>query len=239
MVSAFFFDGIKAKTGRSPGSGLNEPDTFLWDQANAYEENRPQGLWKLEVSQTFSPNFFVSAKAAYYNTGFGLISRNPDQSYTYDYVAGQTVGSYYDYFPVRPQKTLDADANYFVQGLGGSHELKFGFGYREVTTSTNYHWTGNQLVGYINSTTDQEAQAVPRGQPGRRGQVPEPLRGGRVHEGPALDQPRRPLGHGRRPGTPRPRPPRTRPSRTGCPGSSTRATRAIRSTGRTSRRAPA
>jgi len=131
MVSAFYFDGIKAKTGRSPGSGLNEPDTFLWDQANAYEENRPHGLWKVEVSQTFSPSFFVSAKAAYYNTGFGLFSRDEGQSYTYDYVAGQTVGSYYDYFPVRPQKTLDADANYFVQGFGGSHELKFGFGYRE------------------------------------------------------------------------------------------------------------
>ena len=169
MVSAFFFDGIKAKTGRSPGSGLNEPDTFLWDQANAYEDNRPHGLWKLEVSQTFSPSFFVSAKAAYYNTGFGLFSRDQDQSYTYDYVAGQTVGSYYDYFPVRPQKTLDADANYFVQGLGGSHELKFGFGYREVTTSTNYHWTGNQLVGYINSTTDQEARLYREGSPGAEG----------------------------------------------------------------------
>ncbi len=169
MVSAFFFDGVKSKTGRSPGSGLNEPDTFLWDQANAYEEDRPHGLWKLEVSQTFSPNFFVSAKAAYYNTGFGLISRNPDQSYTYDYVAGQTVGNYYDYFPVRPQKSLDATGSYFAQGLGGSHELKFGFGYREVTTSTNYHWTGNQLVGYINSTTDQEARLYREGSPGAEG----------------------------------------------------------------------
>jgi hypothetical protein len=169
MVSGFFFDGIKAKTGRSPGSQLNEPDSFLWDQANAYEKNRPHGLWKLEVNQTFSPNFFMSAKAAYYNTGFGLFSRDEEQSYTYDYVHGQTVGAYYDYFPVRPQKTLDADGSYFAQGLGGSHELKFGFGYREVTTSTNYHWTGNQLVGYINSATNQEARLYREGSPGAVG----------------------------------------------------------------------
>jgi hypothetical protein len=169
MVSGFFFDGIKAKTGRSPGSGLNEPSTFLWDQGNAYQENRPHGLWKVEVNQTFSPNFFVSAKAAYYNTGFGLFSRDENQSYTYDYVAGQTVGAYYDYFPVRPQKTLDLGGNYFFQGMGGSHELKFGFGYREVTTSTNFHWTGNQLVGYINSATDYEARLYREGAPGAEG----------------------------------------------------------------------
>jgi hypothetical protein len=169
MVSAFFFDGKKEKTGRSPGSGLTEPSTFLWDQSNAYEENRPHGLWKLEVAQTFSPNFFVSAKAAYYNTGFGLFSRDQEQSYTYDYVQGETVGAYYDYFPVRPQKALNADGSYFAQGLGGSHELKFGFGYREVTTSTNFHWTGNQLVGYINSETDREARLYREGSPGAIG----------------------------------------------------------------------
>jgi hypothetical protein len=169
MVSAFFFDGKKEKIGRSPGSTLNEPASFLWDQKNAYEENRPHGLWKLEVAQTFSPNFFVSAKAAYYNTGFGLFSRDENQSYTYDYVQGETLGAYYDYFPVRPQKAANADGTYFVHGLGGGHELKFGFGYRETSTSTNFHWTGNQLVGYINSETDREARLYREGGPGAVG----------------------------------------------------------------------
>jgi hypothetical protein len=166
MVSGFFFDGLKEKTGRSPGSGLNEPSSFLWDQSNAYEKNRPHGLWKLEVNQTFSPSFFMSAKAAYYNTGFGLFSRDENTSYTYDYVRGVTLGAFYDYFPVRPQKALDVDGDYFVQATGGSHELKFGFGYREVTTSTNFHWTGNQLVGFINSDTDYEARLYREGSPG-------------------------------------------------------------------------
>jgi hypothetical protein len=158
MVSGFWFDSKKEKFGRSPGSGLNEPDTFLWDQGNAYADNKFHGLWKLEVDQTFSPNFFVSAKAAYYNTGFGLIGRNKDQSYTYDYVQQVTVGTYYDYYPVRPQKSLNLDGSYFFQGAGGNHELKFGFGYREVSSDTTIHWNGNQLVGYINGPTDYVAR---------------------------------------------------------------------------------
>ena len=151
MVSAFFFDGKKEKFGRSPGSGLNEPESFLWNQSNAYEENRPHGLWKLEVNQTFSPDFFMSAKVAYYNNGFGLFARDAGASYTYDYVRGETVGTYYDYYPVRPQKAVNVDGSYFKQALGGNHELKFGFGYRDVTSNTTTHWNGNQLVGYINT----------------------------------------------------------------------------------------
>ena len=151
MVSAFFFDGKKEKFGRSPGSGLNEPESFLWNQSNAYEDSRPHGLWKLEVNQTFSPDFFMSAKVAYYNNGFGLFARDAGASYTYDYVRGETVGTYYDYYPVRPQKAINVDGSYFKQALGGNNELKFGFGYRDVTSNTTTHWNGNQLVGYINT----------------------------------------------------------------------------------------
>jgi hypothetical protein len=157
MVSGFWFDGVKAKFGRSPGLELIEPSSFLWDQGNAYEEGKPHGLWKLEVDQTFSPNFFVSAKAAYYNTGFGLFARE-DNTYTYDYVQGEALGSYYNYFPVRPQKALNVDGHYFADGLGGNHELKFGFGYRETSTRTQYHWGGSQLVGVINSAEDKRVQ---------------------------------------------------------------------------------
>ena len=73
MVSAFYFQGRKEKFGRSPGTGLNETDAFLWNQVNlGTEGGLPLGLWKAEVNHTFSPNFFVSAKAAYYDTGFGF-----------------------------------------------------------------------------------------------------------------------------------------------------------------------
>src|SRR2546425_543049 len=90
MVSAFYFQGRKEKFGRSPGTGLNETDEFLWNQVNlGTPGGLPLGLWKAEVNHTFSPNFFVSAKAAYYDTGFGFAARGgTEQSYTLDYAAG-------------------------------------------------------------------------------------------------------------------------------------------------------
>jgi len=32
------------------------------------------------------------------------------------------LGNFYNYFPVRPQKALNVDGNYFVEGLGGNHD---------------------------------------------------------------------------------------------------------------------
>ncbi|HEY6546260.1 MAG TPA: carboxypeptidase regulatory-like domain-containing protein [Vicinamibacteria bacterium] len=152
MVSAFYFVGKKQKFGRAPSVPVQGVDGFNWDQDDAYVEGgMPGGLWKAEVNHTFSPNFFVSAKAAYYDTGFGLTARGgADQSYTLDYVNGVGLGSYADYEAIRPQKTANLDANYFFSGLGGNNELKFGFGYRTVTTDSGSSYNGNQLVGVIN-----------------------------------------------------------------------------------------
>jgi hypothetical protein len=152
MVSGYWFVGAKEKEGRLTGVGsaygLNETADFLWNQGNLYEDDPFHGFWKLQVDQTFSPNFFMSAKAAYYNTGFTLAAAGgPDQSYTYDYAAGNAIGSYATIAQTRPQKTLNADGSYFFQGMGGNHELKFGFGYRAVTSTTQTHYNGNGIAG--------------------------------------------------------------------------------------------
>ena len=162
MVSAFYFQGRKEKFGRSPGTGLNESDDFLWNQVNlGTPGGLPLGLWKAEVNHTFSPNFFMSAKAAYYDTGFGFAPRGGTaQSYTLDYAAGQAFGSNSGYKALRPQKTLNVDGNYFFAGMGGNNELKFGFGYRSVTTNSVTSYNGSQLVGIINGPTDKIAQVL-------------------------------------------------------------------------------
>jgi len=152
MVSGYWFDGKKEKTGRLTGVGsafgLNETPSFVWNQGNLYVDSRPHGFWKLQVDHTFSPNFFLSAKAAYYNTGFGLLAAGgPDQSYTYDYAGGNAIGSYASITQTRPQKTLNVDGSYFFQGAGGANELKFGFGYRAVTSTTQTHYNGNGIAG--------------------------------------------------------------------------------------------
>jgi hypothetical protein len=151
MVSAFWFNGAKEKFGRSTGigsaTGLNETPSSLWNQGNLYVDNPWHGFWKAQVDETFSPNFFVSAKAAYYNTGFGLIAAGGSgQSFTYDYQAGNLIGSYATITQTRPQKTVNADGSYFFQA-SGNHELKFGFGYRQVTSTTQTHYNGNGLSG--------------------------------------------------------------------------------------------
>jgi hypothetical protein len=155
MASAFYFVGKKQKFGRGVGFGVTETDDFLWNQDNAYVDGGiPGGLWKLQVDHTFSPNFFVSAKGAYYDTGFGLSPRGGDaQNFTIDYVDGEAIGSYQDYLAIRPQKTGNLDANYFFQGLGGNNELKFGFGYRDTETNSVSHYVGAQLGGWRTDPT--------------------------------------------------------------------------------------
>src|SRR6185503_2293715 len=115
MVSAFYFVGKKQKFGRGVGYPVTETDDFLWNQDNAYVPGGiPGGLWKLQVDHTFSPNFFLSAKAAYYDTGFGLFPRGgTDQNYTIDYVASEAIGSYQTFQGVRPQKLVNLDGSYF------------------------------------------------------------------------------------------------------------------------------
>jgi hypothetical protein len=154
MFSAFYFVGSKQKFGRQPSVPVQGEDGFNWDQDNEFKEGGiPGGLWKAEINHTFSPSFFMSAKGAYYDTGFGLVARGgADQSYTLDYVNGVGLGSYSDYIAVRPQKSLNIDGNYFFQGMGGNNELKFGFGVRQVTTESGSSYNGNQLVGVINGT---------------------------------------------------------------------------------------
>ena len=55
---------------------------------------------------------------------------------------------------MRPQKNLTGDGSYFFQGMGGSHELKFGFSYRDMKTHSATIYSGNQLTGHIDSATN-------------------------------------------------------------------------------------
>ena len=79
MVSLFWFNGAKVKYGRDPGLvGHHERTRFLWNQGNFYPEEdcgMPcglHGLCKLEWNHTFSPNFFLNAKYAYFGWGYGF-----------------------------------------------------------------------------------------------------------------------------------------------------------------------
>ncbi|MGE0454563.1 MAG: carboxypeptidase regulatory-like domain-containing protein [Vicinamibacteria bacterium] len=155
MVSGFYFLGAKQKFGRDPGFGVTPTASFAWDQDNEFMDGGlPGGLWKMQIDHTFSPNFLVSAKGAYYDTGFSLTPHGGlGDSWTLDYVRGEGLGSSPQYLAVRPQKNVTIDGNYFFEGMGAQNELKFGFSWRDYKTVSGYELGGNQLQGYLESDT--------------------------------------------------------------------------------------
>lgn len=162
MVSAFYFLSRKQRFGRTAGTGLREADSFLADQDNAETPGGlPGGLWKLQLDHTPSPNLFLSLKALYFDNGFGLVARGDKaQAGTRDFTTGTAIGTHVTYLTTRPQRTLAADGSWYVQGLGGSHELKFGFSYRDIHARSSTAWHGNQLYGYINSGANVVARVM-------------------------------------------------------------------------------
>ncbi|HEY6546587.1 MAG TPA: TonB-dependent receptor, partial [Vicinamibacteria bacterium] len=159
MVSFFFNNGAKVKLGRSPGVATNEPDSILWNQGNFYpEEDCPlpcglHGLFKLEWNHTFNPNFFLNAKYAYYGWGYGFDPRGgTDQAGGLDRVDDTAYGSWIATRFTKPWQVVNLDGNWFKSGLGGQHELKFGFGYRKNPNRSEIAFSGEGLVGVRNST---------------------------------------------------------------------------------------
>ena len=67
---------------------------------------------------------------------------------------------------IRPQKNVSLDGSYFFAGLGGNNELKFGFGYRNVTTNSVSSYNGNGLSGEASgtgaSTASPKSNCLPR-----------------------------------------------------------------------------
>jgi hypothetical protein len=161
MVSAYWFLGAKEKFGRGTGAcaGCIEPASATWNQGGSYPDNPFHGLWKIEDNHVFSPNFYLNAKFAYYGAGFQLSPQGGmDGQAGIAPRLGQTFGTTRLSNNVRPQRTANVDASYFISGMGGNHEIKFGGGWRWTEALTQTLWPGDQLVAYDNSATDQRAR---------------------------------------------------------------------------------
>ncbi|HZT75124.1 MAG TPA: TonB-dependent receptor [Vicinamibacterales bacterium] len=161
MVSFLYFDGFKIKDGRSPGiSGiLFDAPTATYHQDNAYTGNPLHGLWKIADDRVFGSNFFVSGKAAFFNTGFIL---TPESGLTgqagRSFTTAQSFGSINQTTNIRPQHIYNVDANSFLSGAGWSHDLKYGFGYRTAEAFSGNVYPGNMILAIENSPTDLRAQ---------------------------------------------------------------------------------
>ena len=149
MISFLWFNGDKEKYGRSTGFSGIEARTATLNQGGFFGDSWPKGLWKIQDDRSFSSRYFMSLKYAYYNTGFTLdpiggLDTNAGQSSR----LGQTYGSYFGFYYLRPQHTINIDNDYFFSGLGGDHNLKVGFGWRQVDSGFNGVPPGNMIFAF-------------------------------------------------------------------------------------------
>ena len=164
QVSFFYFNGAKEKLGRSPGQASNEDDSFLWNQGNFYPESGAlsplHGLWKWEDNHVFGSNLFVNAKYAWYGWGYGFSPRGgTDKDGTIDVFNDQAHGSWFTYTARKPWHIIDVSGSAFKSANGGTHEFKFGFGYRRSPNHSTTRWSGSEVVGSIISPTEAYAKA--------------------------------------------------------------------------------
>ena len=166
MVSFLYFDGFKIKDNRSPGtSGITfDAPTATFHQDNAYTSNPLHGLFKIADDRIIRPNMFLTAKYAYYNTGFVLTPEGGmSLSSGRDLIAARSYGSIVQSLNVRPQLTVNADLNSFLNGLGASHDVKYGFGWRRVNATTGTLWPGNGILAVQQNATTSIAQVFREG----------------------------------------------------------------------------
>jgi len=166
LVNFLWYNGYKIKDNRATGLGgvATEQSGATFHQDNQYSSTPLHGLWKIGDDRVFGPRLFVSAKYAYFNTGVALTPEGGmDQQAGRSIPLSVNYGSTQRSLSTRPQHTATVDANSFFEGLGGSHQLKYGVGYRTVDAGTEALWPGNGILAIAQSTTDLRAQVFREG----------------------------------------------------------------------------
>jgi hypothetical protein len=138
-VSFTYFRGDKVKNGR--GASAEHPTPTTWNQKG------PTDLFKGEVNYTLSNSTFLTGRYAFTGGGFSLepIGGRDTQFYIDD--NGIFGNSYLFYNTDRPQNNFQIEGNHFR----GSHEFKFGFGWRKSAVSSQSGVPGgayNVHIGY-------------------------------------------------------------------------------------------
>jgi hypothetical protein len=164
MISVLWFNGAKEKYGRGTGQAQREAASATWNQGNYYPENRPHGLLKIQDDRVFTPTFFLSARYAYYGTGFSLEPQGGlDGPTSRDAVNSTTTGTTRGSFFLRPQHIANLDGNWFKTAFGGSHNVKYGVGYRRTDAFSQTIWPGDKIQGRIESATNSVARLYREG----------------------------------------------------------------------------
>lgn len=150
MINFLFFNGSKIKSGRTNPVNVSTLEEFAatHHQDNAYSEAPLHGLWKIGDDRVIGSNMFLSAKYAYYNTGFQLTPEGgmDAQAGRNANATTRAYGSTVQSLNVRPQHSITTDVNEFVTMFGLAHNVKYGIGFRRVLSQVEVEWPGNGIV---------------------------------------------------------------------------------------------
>jgi hypothetical protein len=139
-----YFRGNKEKFGR--GAAANRPDETTWNQTG------PTDLVKVEGNRTVGNNLFLTGRYAYTANRFSLTPRGGLETQYYRDDSRIARGSYLWANTDRPQHNASVDGNVFK----GRNDLKFGFGWRKASVTSESGWPGNGVrslhSGYPNIT---------------------------------------------------------------------------------------
>ena len=101
----------------------------------AWKQTGPTKVYKLEDTQVFGANFFLTGMWSKVSGGFGLFGNGgfgaeaPSMWFDDNNVAHD---NYYTYSTNRPQKQYRVDGSYFKDIASMGHEFKFGYGFRDT-----------------------------------------------------------------------------------------------------------
>ena len=143
-----YFRGNKQKFGRG-ASGFRPDET-------TYNQDGPTDLYKLELNQTVGSSLFLVGRYARTKNGFSLEPRGSRDVQTYRDDANVYHGSYGWYQTLRPQDNVSIEGNMFKN----RHDLKFGFGWRKASVSSESGWPGNGVRTYHRGYPNMQARIV-------------------------------------------------------------------------------
>ena len=143
-----YFRGNKQKFGRG-ASGFRPDET-------TYNQDGPTDLFKFELNQTLGTNLFVVGRYAHTKNGFSLEPRGTRDVQTYRDDSNVYHGSYGWFETLRPQDNVALEGNMFK----GKHDLKFGFGWRKASVTSESGWPGNGVRTYHRGYPNMQARVV-------------------------------------------------------------------------------
>ena len=136
-----------------------------------YNQDGPTDLFKFEVNQTLGSNLFIVGRYAHTKNGFSLEPRGGRDAQSYRDDSNVYHASYGWYQTLRPQDNIAIDGNMFK----GRHDLKFGFGWRKSSVTSESGRPGNGVRTYHRGYSEHAGARRPRLVAGGRRQILERL----------------------------------------------------------------